>query len=281
MFQRVDFRRTIVKSIPMFKIKRQGNAAIMTCELESARGGWVFASNLSPIIQLIGRRKNCSRRDLGRAPGGASWTNLSPLVWHKALRRFVLNPSHSTAETSASSSAQASHSICLSRPATVISSSLTYARVTCHGVAVGLPRRSCQRSRHSFLIELRIEGDISFFMYRLRHMAMASMSQCIATWPMHLQAVHWTLGRKRRQYLSGRARRPGPRGTGPHPQDVLAGLTCIIHHSLQTRGHCGRRVRRAHGIDHWEYAGHHCQPNSPVGHPVPNAHCPRWHDHPE
>ena len=54
---------------------------------------------------------------------------------------------------------QQSHSMTSSRPATVISSSSTYERRIWRGVWVGFPRRSFQRSSHSFSMESRSPAD--------------------------------------------------------------------------------------------------------------------------
>ncbi len=140
------------------------------------------------------------------------------MLWHEPMHRFVPYPSQSTWRSSASSSSQVSHSIWSSRPATVMSSYSTYARMTWLGVLVGCPRRSRHRSSHSFSMESRIAGDMSCFMYRSRQMAVASMSQCFATCPTHLHVAHWTSGKKGRRLRSGRANCPGPRGKQPRPQ---------------------------------------------------------------
>jgi hypothetical protein len=129
---------------------------------------------------------------LGEAAGASAAPPepVGPWIWHKPTHQSVPYPSHSTVGASTLLSSQFSHSILSSRLATVISSSSTYVRRTWQGVCVGCPRRSFQRSSHSCSIESWIAGERSFFMYRSRRIAVASISQCLATWPTRLHAAH-------------------------------------------------------------------------------------------
>lgn len=137
------------------------------------------------------------------SPGDGVWS-----VWSNPTHRVGPYPSHSKSTEESSDAGQQSQSIAWARWSGEISNSAQYARMTCRGVRVGWPILSFQRLIHLSSIADFSLSDRELLCFSTK-IAMASMSQLEASWPVRLHAAQITFGRKGRRRWSGRTGRPG------------------------------------------------------------------------
>jgi hypothetical protein len=117
------------------------------------------------------------------------------VIWPDPTHREGPYPSHSKSTVESSDAGQQSQSIAWARWSGDISNSSQYARMTCRGVQVGWPILSFHQLIHLSSIAVFSLSDREFLCFSTK-MAMASMSQLEASWPVRLHAAHITPGRK-------------------------------------------------------------------------------------